>query len=230
LTEVALLWTELKERGVFASRALRALAKLEGVYVPSLYATKVDADTGWKWSTDRSRGSPFPVKRTIVENLNDWPFPDDGRWRAEAIFDRISIEIARAARGVPLLQAGMIYRPRARTRSDEIAKTVARAVRKTGSDEVSLTSLSTADYSCISPLIHKVAKELAPQKSRSACRRFAPTASKRTCSTTCKRARHRVTFAPEAGSQGSRLVNKNVTEEQLHAKPPSAYSRAAGRA
>jgi radical SAM family uncharacterized protein/radical SAM-linked protein len=230
LTEVALLWTELKERGVLRAERLRALAKLEGVYVPSLYATKVDADTGLE-VVDRplTAEAPFPVKRTIVENLNDWPFPDDGPVGGpEAIFDRISIEIARGCtEGCRFCQAGMIYRPVRERDPDEIAKTVARAVRKTGSDEVSLTSLSTADYSCISPLIHKVAKELAPQKVSlgvSSLRAYGLEENVLDDMQTVRATG--VTFAPEAGSQRMRdVVNKNVTEEQLMQTAERVFSR-----
>jgi radical SAM family uncharacterized protein/radical SAM-linked protein len=230
LTEVALTWTALKERGALRAERLRALAALEGVYVPSLYATKVDPDTGLE-VVDRALAAdaPLPVKRTIVENLNDWPFPDDGPVGGpEAIFDRISIEIARGCtEGCRFCQAGMIYRPVRERDPDEIAKTVARAVRKTGSDEVSLTSLSTADYSCISPLIHKVAAELAPQKVSLGVSSLRAYGLEENVLDDMQRVRATgVTFAPEAGSQRMRdVVNKNVTEEQLMQTAERVFSR-----
>src|ERR1700733_12427256 len=67
-TEVALVWARTKREGVPRAERLRALARLEGVYVPSLYATRLDPDTGLE-VVDRAPVSevPLPVKRTIVE-------------------------------------------------------------------------------------------------------------------------------------------------------------------
>jgi radical SAM family uncharacterized protein/radical SAM-linked protein len=228
-TEVALVWTELKARGVPRAARLRELAKLEGVYVPSLYATKVDEATGLSVVAPPSKDVPFPVKRTLIENLNDWPFPDDGPVGGpEAIFDRVSIEIARGCtEGCRFCQAGMIYRPVRERDPDEIAKTVASAVRKSGSDEVSLTSLSTADYSCISPLIHKVVQELAPEKVSLGVSSLRAYGLEENVLDDMQRVRATgVTFAPEAGSQRMRdVVNKNVTEEQLMQTAERVFSR-----
>src|SRR6202034_1578846 len=137
----------------------------EGVYVPSLYEVTTQPDTGFEVvTTPTVPEATLPVHRTLVKDLNDWPFPDDGPVGGpEAIFDRVSIEIARGCtEGCRFCQAGMIYRPVRERDPDDIAQTVARAVKKTGSDEVSLTSLSTADYSCVAPLIQKVTDILAP--------------------------------------------------------------------
>ncbi len=161
--------------------------------------------------------------------MNDWPFPDDGPVGGpEAIFDRVSIEIARGCtEGCRFCQAGMIYRPVRERDPDEIARTVANAVRKTGSDEVSLTSLSTADYSCISPLIHKVAAELAPQKVSLGVSSLRAYGLEENVLDDMQRVRATgVTFAPEAGSQRMRdVVNKNVTEEQLMQTAERVFSR-----
>ncbi len=231
LTEVALVWTDLKEKGVSRKDRLRALAKLDGVYVPSLYATKIDADTGLEVVRGpiEPGSAPFPVKRTLVENLNDWPFPDDGPVGGpEAIFDRVSIEIARGCtEGCRFCQAGMIYRPVRERDPDQIARTVASAVRKSGSDEVSLTSLSTADYSCISPLIQKVAHELAPQKVSLGVSSLRAYGLEENVLDDMQKVRATgVTFAPEAGSQRMRdVVNKNVTEAQLMETAERVFSR-----
>src|SRR6185436_4476110 len=137
---------------------LRAIARLGGAYVPSLYATRIDADTGLEVVVDPgSVDAPFPVKRALVD-INRYPFPDEGPTGGpEAIFDRMSIEIARGCtEGCRFCQAGMIYRPVRERDPEQIVETVVRAVQKSGQDEVSLTALSTADVSCISPLIKKV--------------------------------------------------------------------------
>src|SRR5260370_37197171 len=76
----------------------------------------------------------------------------------------MSIDMRRGCTvGCRFCQAGMLYRPVRERDPAEIVDTVVRAVKKSGFDEVSLTSLSTADYSCISPLIKKVVEKLEPE-------------------------------------------------------------------
>ena len=108
--------------------------------------------------------APLPVERTLVDDLNRFPFPDDGPVGGpEAIFDRMSIEIARGCtEGCRFCQAGMIYRPVRERDPEQIVETVVSAVKKSGYDEASLTSLSTADYSCIAPLVKKVVDSARP--------------------------------------------------------------------
>ena len=230
LKEIALAWVEMKEKGVPRSERLRSLAKLEGVYVPSLYEVALDPDSGLHCVVKPEDPElPFPVQRTIVEDLNRYPFPDDSPIGGpEAIFDRMSIEIARGCtEGCRFCQAGMIYRPVRERDPEEIVDTVVRAVKKSGYDEVSLTSLSTADYSCISPLVKKVVEKLTPENVSlgvSSLRAYGlgedvidAIGEVRTTG---------LTFAPEAGTQRMRdVINKNVTEEQLHETAHRIFSR-----
>ncbi len=219
-TEIALLWTDLKKQGAPRAERLRALAKLPGVYVPALYATKLEADTGF---TVVAAGlvpeARLPVRRTLVDDLNKFPFPDDSPVGGpEAIFDRMSIEIARGCtEGCRFCQAGMIYRPVRERDPEQVVQTVVNAVRKSGYDEASLTSLSTADYSCIAPLVKKVADALAPQRVSLGVSSLRAYGLEENVLDDIARVRATgVTFAPEAGTQRMRdVINKNVTEEQL---------------
>ena len=169
LTEVALaLGRAEARRGAARASGSRDSRELGGVYVPSLYAR--DARSRHRASGRRRALAPTsaPASRRsarFVADLSKFPFPDDGPVGGpEAIFDRMSIEIARGCtEGCRFCQAGMIYRPVRERDPGEIVDTVVSAVKKAGFDEVSLTSLSTADYSCISPLIKKVVEKLAPE-------------------------------------------------------------------
>ncbi|HLM71417.1 MAG TPA: TIGR03960 family B12-binding radical SAM protein, partial [Polyangiaceae bacterium] len=232
-TEVALTWTRLKREGVSRRDRLIALAKLGAVYVPALYSTRVEPDTGL-FVVDKplEPGLPFPIERALVD-INKYPFPDEvPTGGPEAIFDRMSIEIARGCtEGCRFCQAGMIYRPVRERDPEQIVETVVRAVKKSGQDEVSLTALSTADVSCISPLIKKVAAKLAEERvslGESSLRAYGLEPE---LLDEIKRVRATgLTFAPEAGSQRMRdVVNKNVTEEQLMETAERVFSRGWGK-
>jgi radical SAM family uncharacterized protein/radical SAM-linked protein len=232
-TEVALTWTRLRKAGVPRRERLIALAKLGAVYVPSLYATRVDADSGLTVvERPLEPGLPFPIERSLVD-LAKYPFPDDGPIGGpEAIFDRMSIEIARGCtEGCRFCQAGMIYRPVRERDPEQIVETVVNAVKKSGQDEVSLTALSTADVSCISPLLKKVARRLAEDRVSLGVSSLRAYGLEPELLDEIKQVRATgLTFAPEAGTQRMRdVVNKNVTEEQLHETAERVFSRGWGK-
>jgi radical SAM family uncharacterized protein/radical SAM-linked protein len=228
--EVALRWAALKAQGVPRGERLQQIAALRGVYVPSLYDARVDADTGFV-VVDKPKvpSAPLPVRRAVVADLNAYPFPDDGPVGGpEAIFDRMSIEIARGCtEGCRFCQAGMIYRPVRERDPEAVVETLVSAVKKAGYDEVSLTSLSTADYSCIAPLVKKVVDRLAPEKVSLGVSSLRAYGLDENVLDDIQRVRASgVTFAPEAGSQRMRdVVNKNVTEEQLMTTAERVFSR-----
>jgi radical SAM family uncharacterized protein/radical SAM-linked protein len=229
-TEIALLWTDMKRSGASRSERLLAIARLPGVYVPSLYLTAIDADSGLEVVVGPSVPSlALPIRRNMVDDLNRFPFPHDGPVGGpEAIFDRMSIEIARGCtEGCRFCQAGMIYRPVRERDPEQIVDTLVKAVKESGYDGVSLTSLSTADYSCIAPLIQKVTERLAPEKVSlgvSSLRAYG--LSENVLDDMRSVRASGVTFAPEAGSQRMRdVVNKNVTEEQLMTTAERIFSR-----
>jgi radical SAM family uncharacterized protein/radical SAM-linked protein len=229
-TAVALEWASSKKAGIRRPERLRRLAKQPGVYVPSLYVTRLDSDTGF--SVVERPGQvdvPWPVRRTFVDDLNRFPFPDDGPIGGpEAIFDRMSIEVARGCtEGCRFCQAGMIYRPVRERDPEEVVATIVRAVEKSGYDEASLTSLSTADYSCIAPLVKKVADALTPKRVSLGVSSLRAYGLDDAVLSDLARVRATgVTFAPEAGTQRMRdVINKNVTEDQLLETAHRVFSR-----
>jgi radical SAM family uncharacterized protein/radical SAM-linked protein len=231
LTEIALSWTSWKREGVPRAERLARLASLGGIYVPSLYSTSKDPDTGFL-VVEKPSGAgapPFPVPRAFVADLSKFPFPDGGPVGGpEAIFDRMSIEIARGCtEGCRFCQAGMIYRPVRERDPAEIVDTVVSAVKKSGFDEVSLTSLSTADYSCVSPLIKKVVEKLEPENVSLGVSSLRAYGLEEDLLDEIGKVRATgLTFAPEAGTQRMRdVINKNVTEEQLMETAERVFSR-----
>jgi radical SAM family uncharacterized protein/radical SAM-linked protein len=227
---LALEWTRMRKEGVARADRLRALARIPGVYVPSLYSTRIDEATGF-CVVDRplAAEATLPVRRALVDDLNRFPFPDDGPVGGpEAIFDRMSIEIARGCtEGCRFCQAGMIYRPVRERDPEQVVETIVSAVKKSGYDEVSLTSLSTADYSCIAPLVKKVSDALSKERVSLGVSSLRAYGLGEATLDDLQRVRATgVTFAPEAGSQRMRdVVNKNVTEEQLQETAVRIFSR-----
>jgi radical SAM family uncharacterized protein/radical SAM-linked protein len=232
-TEVALTWTRLRREGKTRAERLIALAKLGAVYVPALYDTAIEEATGLGVVTGpRVAGLPFPIPRALV-NLNDYPFPEQSPTGGpEAIFDRMSIEIARGCtEGCRFCQAGMIYRPIRERDPEQIVETVVRAVKASGQDEVSLTALSTADVSCISPLIKKIVERLTPERVALGVSSLRAYGIDPDLLDNLRQVRATgLTFAPEAGTQRMRnVVNKNVTEDQLLETAERVFSRGWGK-
>jgi radical SAM superfamily enzyme YgiQ (UPF0313 family) len=209
LPEMLLRVAALRDEGATRRRTLVEIAKLGGFYCPALYQTVVDERTGF----------------VVVGN----PFPDDAPVAAaEAIFDRTAVEIARGCtEGCRFCQAGMIYRPVRERDPEQIVNTIVSAVKKGGHDEVGLTTLSTADYSCISPLIKQVMANLRPEKVSLSVASLRAYGLDEDLLDEIRSVRATgLTFAPEAGTQRLRdVINKNISEEDLERTAHRVFSR-----
>jgi radical SAM family uncharacterized protein/radical SAM-linked protein len=233
--EILLTWTALKKAGMPRRERLRELVRVSlatggGIYVPSLYETELEPQTKQlvvKAPSDPSL--PFPVQRAMVANLNDYPFPSGGPVSStESIFDRVSVEVARGCtEGCRFCQAGMIYRPIRERDPASIVHTITKAVKDGGYDEASLTSLSTADYSAIHPLVKAVMKQFEKDTVALSVSSLRAYGLDEDLLDEIKKVRATgLTFAPEAGSQRMRdVVNKNITEEQLMTTAERVFSR-----
>jgi radical SAM family uncharacterized protein/radical SAM-linked protein len=230
LPELLLFYADLKRQGLPRRERLCRLAARGAIYVPSLYETRLDPRSQLL-VVDRPTDprAPARVMRTFVKDLNRYPFPSDTPVPyAEAIFDRASIEIARGCtEGCRFCQAGMIYRPVRERDPESIVDSIVSSVKRGGYDESSLTSLSTADYSCIVPLMKRVMSRLRDEKvslSVSSLRAYGlkPELLDEMASVRATG----LTFAPEAGTQRMRdVINKNVTEEDITRSAENVFSR-----
>ncbi|HEY5960396.1 MAG TPA: TIGR03960 family B12-binding radical SAM protein, partial [Polyangiaceae bacterium] len=228
--ELALAWSRDRKAGLNRHERLKRLAQLEGVYVPSLYVTSIDPRSGFEVVDGiQSADVPMPVKRSIVPDLREFPFPTRGPVGGpEAIFDRMSVEVARGCtEGCRFCQAGMIYRPVRERPPEEVERAVLDAVKFSGQDEVSLTSLSTADVSYISPLIKSITKKTAPERISLGVASLRAYGLGEDLLDELRKVRAAgLTFAPEAGTQRLRdVINKNVTDEQLMETAHRVFSR-----
>ncbi len=228
--ELMLSWAALRDAGVPRQERLKAIANLGGFYVPSLYPVrKNDEGVYCVEPSEVAPDAPYPVQRAFVTDLNKFPFPSDGPVSAtETIFDRVSVEVARGCtEGCRFCQAGMIYRPVRERSPESILDSLLTAVRDGGYDEASLTSLSTADYSAIQPLVRRVMEELEGEKVNVTVSSLRAYGLSEVVLDDMKTQRAGgLTFAPEAGTQRMRdVINKNVTEEQLLETSRRVFSR-----
>ncbi len=228
--ETVALWAELRRQGVPRRERLRRLSALPGIYVPALYRTAVDPVTDLEVVIEPLEpGVPARIHRAHVPDINAFPFPARTPVaNTEIVFDRASIEIARGCtEGCRFCQAGMIYRPVRERDPEQIREVVRDSVRCGGFDEVALTSLSTADYSAVEPLVKKVMEDLRSQKvslSVSSLRAYG--LSEALLDEISSVRNTSLTFAPEAGTQRMRdVVNKNISEEDIVTTAHRVFSR-----
>lgn len=224
-------WAALAAEGLPRAERLRRLAGAPGRYLPALYETALDADTGLAVVLPPNDPAlPFPIVRAQVAEIDRFPFPTDTPIpEASAIFDRHSIEIARGCtEGCRFCQAGMIYRPVRERSPAAVVDAVMRGLRESGYDEVSLTSLSTADYSAIVPLVHELVERLAGEGEVSlAVSSLRAYGLPEPLLDDLQQVRAAsLTFAPEAGTQRMRdVINKNVSEEHILESARRVFSR-----
>lgn len=198
---------------------LRRVAALGGIYVPSFYEPEYGADGMFTCMRVTSGVAPGIVKKRVVKDL-DASFSTEKPIvpYIDIVHNRLMLELFRGCtRGCRFCQAGTTYRP-VRERSVEKLLGIARKMTDaTGYDEMSLTSLSSADYSCLGELIDRLTEEFRDEHMGLSL------PSLRTDSFSIDLAkkigtgrRGSLTFAPEAGTQRLRdVINKGVTEEDL---------------
>ncbi|MZP30133.1 TIGR03960 family B12-binding radical SAM protein [Heliobacterium undosum] len=204
------------------------LAAIPGVYVPALYRSEYAADGRFLGTTPTREGVPAKVKKQIVADLDKAYFPTTSLVPfMDVVHDRVMLEVLRGcSRACRFCQAGSIYRP-VRERSPETLKRQAEAlVKATGYDEIALTSLSTADYTCVEPLIKELIATHAEQKVGLSLPSLRVDAFSVDLAKEVQKVRKTgLTFAPEAGTQRLRdVINKGVTEADLMETVESAFS------
>jgi radical SAM family uncharacterized protein len=224
ISEVIAAW----KKGGRADRltVLLDLAQIAGVYVPSLYECTYDGGA-LVATTPKYPDVPERVEKRTVADLADWPYPKQQLVPlTEVVHDRLNVEVFRGCtRGCRFCQAGMITRPVRERPADQVRHMIDNGLRRTGYDEVALTSLSTADFSGIEKVVtDTVGCGSNISVSLPSLRVDAFTVG--IAAQLQKARRTGLTFAPEAGTWRMRqVINKLITEEDLYTAVESAYSQ-----
>ncbi len=214
------MFLKWKESGLPRAEYLKMCAQIPGVYVPSLYDVEYNADGTVRSVTPKpGSGAPERVYKALVNDLNAADFPDQMIVPfGEIVHDRIMLELFRGCtRGCRFCQAGMIYRPVRERSMERLLELADKLIDSTGYEEISLSSLSSGDYSCLPELATELMRRFEKRRvSVTLPSLRVDTFVKDTLAQTQRVKKTTLTFAPEAGSQRLRdVINKGVTEEDL---------------
>lgn len=198
---------------------LEEIVALGGVYVPKFYDVEYNPDGTISRFEPNRPGVPKQVKKRIIMDLDNTYIPEKLIVPfMETVHDRIMLEVFRGCiRGCRFCQAGYIYRPVRERSVGRLIEAADCAIRNTGYEEMSLSSLSTSDYTQLQPLIDKLLDVTVDKKINLSLPSLrVDNFSMELMEKVQKVKKSGLTFAPEAGTQRLRdVINKNVLEEDL---------------
>lgn len=229
LNEVADVFIKWKQNNKIGGRKgfLKNLLNVKGIYVPSFYEPKYDDNGDFTELTPMENAPEVVYKRIVKDMVGAYdmrpvvPYMD-------IVHNRISLELFRGcSRGCRFCQAGMCYRPVRERSREELLKLARDLIDATGYDEISLTSLSSADYTSLDSLVDELTELFCNETvSLSLPSLRIDSFSIELAHKISKVRKTSLTFAPEAGTQRLRdVINKGVTEENLMNACAAAFKK-----
>ena len=213
------LYKEMKCAGKSRHEILHAISKIPGMYVPSLYTVTYKDDGTIDQFTPIYDDVPKTIKKEIEMDLSTSVYPEKPVVPfIKATQDRIVLEIQRGCiRGCRFCQAGMIYRPNREKNVARLKELAEQMIASTGHDEISLSSLSSSDYSELEELINYLIDECAKKKINISLPSLRIDAfSLDIMQKVQDIKKSSLTFAPEAGTQRLRnVINKGLTVDDI---------------
>lgn len=212
-------YKEWKKNGGSRQQFLERAAQIEGLYVPMFYDAEYNEDGTLHSFTPNNPNAPARVKKQVVMEVTDAPYPMNPVVPfIKATQDRVVLEIQRGCiRGCRFCQAGMIYRPTRERNVERLKEYARRMLQSTGHEEISLSSLSSSDYSELKELVTFLIDEFKEKGINISLPSLRIDAfSLDVMSKVQDIRKSSLTFAPEAGSQRMRnVINKGLTEEDI---------------
>ena len=212
-------YKEWKKSGKSRKEFLESAAQIEGLYVPAFYDPVYNGDGTLKSFTPNNLHAPSSVRKQVVMDVTDASYPMKPVVPfIKATQDRVVLEIQRGCiRGCRFCQAGMIYRPTRERNVDKLKEYARTMLKTTGHEEISLSSLSSSDYSELKELVTFLIDEFKGKGINISLPSLRIDAfSLDVMSRVQDIRKSSLTFAPEAGSQRMRnVINKGLTEEDI---------------
>ncbi len=219
INEVMDAYGQWKKESVSREDFLNKIVGIEGIYVPGFYDVSYNGDGTVKGVEPRNAAYPAKIRKRIIGDLDNTYFPEKIIVPYTSIVhDRVMLELFRGcSRGCRFCQAGFIYRPVRERTPERLAEMAKKLENSTGYEEISLTSLSTSDYSGLPQLTSDLIEEMEPKMVNLALPSLRiDSFSLELMEKVQKVRKSGITFAPEAGTQRLRdVINKGVTEEDL---------------
>ena len=207
---------------------LEAAKSIDGVYVPAFYSVSYNDDNTIKTVSPLHADIPSKIKKRIIKDMDGAFYPENLLVpNIEIVHGRIMLEIFRGCtRGCRFCQAGMIYRPIREKSIEKLLELADKIFKATGYEEMSLSSLSSSDYSKLGELLDELnEKHSSNMTSISLPSLRLDNFSVEMAEKVQKVKKSGLTFAPEAGTQRLRdVINKGVTNEDLMETAHKAFS------
>lgn len=213
------IYLDCREKGASRDAFLYRAAGLPGIYAPGLYETAYREDGTIASFLPVREGVPVKITKELVTNMSDTYYPAAPVVPfIKVTQDRVVLEIQRGCiRGCRFCQAGQLYRPVRERSVDMLKHSALKMLQNTGHEEISLSSLSSSDYSALEELVSFLLEECGGRSINISLPSLRiDSFSLDVMSKVQDVKKSSLTFAPEAGSQRLRnVINKGLTQETI---------------